>query len=87
MHSQEPSLSVIISAESELNNDANFGMQRPPNRGKIEMLVSISEYRKLLNDSISADEQIQNRLEYLEQLCGNIIKEELKQYYAKQRTS
>ena len=41
------------------------------------MLVTTKEYRELLNDNETSDEQIQKRLEYLEAFCRNIIRQEL----------
>ena len=43
-------------------------------------MVSIEEYRKLLNDYVSTDEQIKKRLEYLEAFCRSMIKQELQKY-------
>lgn len=43
-------------------------------------MVSVEEYRKILNDHTSTDEQIKKRLQYLEGLCRNIIKPELQTY-------
>jgi DNA mismatch repair ATPase MutS len=43
--------------------------------------MKIKEYRKLLNDNVSSDEQIQKRLDYLEALCRNVIRIELEKYY------
>lgn len=40
----------------------------------------INECRKLLNDYSSSDELIKKRLDYLEALCRNIIKNEIKIY-------
>jgi hypothetical protein len=40
-------------------------------------IFSIKEYRELLKDEVSSDEQIIKRLEYLEAFCRNIIKIEL----------
>lgn len=42
--------------------------------------VTVEEYRKLLNDYISSEEQIIKRLQYLEALCRNNIKSELEKY-------
>lgn len=42
-------------------------------------LVSISEYRKLLNDQTSSDEHINERIDFLVRYARKIIKEELKQ--------
>ncbi|MFZ2719936.1 MAG: hypothetical protein WAZ27_03635 [Minisyncoccia bacterium] len=43
-------------------------------------IVSVQEYRDLLRDEKSTDEQIRIRLEYLEMLCRSIIKSEVKMY-------
>lgn len=40
-------------------------------------MVTISEYRKMLNDYKSSDDQILKRLEYLRSFCRNVIKLEL----------
>jgi DNA mismatch repair ATPase MutS len=49
--------------------------------------MKIKEYRKLLNDNVSSDEQIQRRLDYLEALCRNVIRTELEKYYKKVKDS
>lgn len=46
----------------------------------VASLVSVVEYRKLLKDTSSMDEEILKRLEYLESLCRVVIKEELNRY-------
>jgi hypothetical protein len=46
-------------------------------------LLSIKEYRSILNDHKSTDEQIQKRLQYLEALCRNIIKLEIENAVSK----
>lgn len=46
-------------------------------------IISISEYRKVLNDYKSSEEQIIKRLNYLEGFCRNIIQTELGKYVAK----
>jgi hypothetical protein len=43
-------------------------------------MVSVEEYRKLLSDYTSTEEQIKKRLNYLEAFCRNIIKFELEKY-------
>lgn len=43
-------------------------------------LVSIPEYRKRLNDYKTPDEIVQKRLEYIEALCRNVIRQELEAY-------
>jgi hypothetical protein len=45
--------------------------------------MEIKEYRKILNDDFSSDEQIQKRLDYLEALCRNVIKIELEKHFPK----
>ena len=45
--------------------------------------MEIKEYRKLLNDDLSSDEQIQKRLDYLEALCRNVIEMELEKHLSK----
>ncbi len=40
-------------------------------------MVSIQEYRQMLNDYTSTDEQIQKRLQFLEAFCRNIAHLEL----------
>lgn len=49
-------------------------------------IVTIEEYRKLLNDNISSDDLIEKRLKYLEAFCRNIIKSELEKYVETQKT-
>ena len=46
-----------------------------------DTVVSVEEYRQLLNDFITPTERIQERLQYLESFCRNIIKPELKKIY------
>ena len=41
------------------------------------MSISIKEYRKIMSDETSTDEQILKRLNYLEALCRNVIRTEL----------
>jgi hypothetical protein len=42
--------------------------------------VSIGKYRKIMNDDISTDEQIQARLDYLNAFLRNVIRAELEKY-------
>lgn len=44
-------------------------------------VVSVEEYRKLVNDFTSSDERIEERLQYLEAFVRNIIKPELEKIY------
>lgn len=48
-------------------------------------MVSIAEYRKILNDQESTDEQIQKRIEYLVAFSKNIISLELEAYATKNK--
>ena len=40
-------------------------------------MLTIKEYREILNDQTSSEEQIKKRLQYLEAFCRNVIKLEL----------
>jgi len=44
-------------------------------------ILSIKEYRELLNDNITSDEKILARLEYLEAFFRNIIRLELEKVF------
>lgn len=44
------------------------------------LLVSVDEYREILDDYASTEEQIKKRLEFLEALCRNVAKSELENY-------
>jgi hypothetical protein len=44
------------------------------------MSISIQEYRKIMSDETSTDDQILKRLNYLEALCRNVIKQELENF-------
>jgi hypothetical protein len=48
-------------------------------KNKIQIL-SVEEYRAILNDHKSTDEQIEKRLAFLEQFCRGIIRQELTTY-------
>ncbi|NQV13387.1 MAG: hypothetical protein HQ530_03730 [Parcubacteria group bacterium] len=43
-------------------------------------IVTVEEYRELLDDYKSTDEQIKSRLKYLEAFCRNVIKLELEKH-------
>jgi DNA mismatch repair ATPase MutS len=47
---------------------------------RVDVVVSIEEYRRLLNDHESSDERIWERLRYVESLCRNVIRSELENY-------
>lgn len=42
--------------------------------------ISIEEYRKLMLDQTSSDVQILQRLQYIEAICRNVIREELRKF-------
>lgn len=50
-------------------------------------IISIAEYRRILNDHESTDERIIERLDYLEALCRNVIRGELEQHAKSQLRS
>ena len=41
-------------------------------------MLTIKEYREILNDQTSSEEQITKRLQYLDAFCRNVIRLELK---------
>ena len=51
----------------------------------MDTVITTDEYRKLLKDETSTDEQIAKRLAYLEAFCRNVIRIELKHYVAHAR--
>lgn len=57
----------------------DYEAKSPQDRGETT-IVGISEYRKILADNISTDEQITKRLQYIEALCRNIIRSGIKIY-------
>jgi hypothetical protein len=63
-------------------NGAAESVVSPPYNDK-EPVVSVAEYRKLLNDTNSSDEQIRARIGYLEGLCRNVARAEIKAYVSK----
>lgn len=46
-------------------------------------VVSVAEYRRILKDSKSSDDQISNRIRYLENLCRDTIRREIQTYVEK----
>jgi hypothetical protein len=49
-------------------------------------MVTIEEYRKILNDYVSTEEQVNKRLNYLEALIRNVVRNELEHYAKKAKT-
>ena len=48
---------------------------------KSKSVVSVEEYRQLTNDFTSSAERIEERVQYLESFCRNIIRPELQKIY------
>jgi len=44
------------------------------------MVITVEEYREILNDQASSEDLIKKRLQYLESFCRNVIKLELENY-------
>lgn len=44
------------------------------------MIVTTEEYRRILDDQTSSEEQIRKRLEYLEAFCRNVIRAEMEKF-------
>lgn len=42
--------------------------------------MTIARYRKIMKDETSTDEKILYRIQYLEALCRNVIRQELDKY-------
>lgn len=42
--------------------------------------MTINEYREITGDTVSTDETVQRRLDYLYSLCSNVIREELQKH-------
>lgn len=49
-----------------------------------EGVVTVWEYRRILNDKTSSDEEILSRINYLEALCRNVVRAELTNLCRKQ---
>jgi hypothetical protein len=67
-----------------LTNDYSLALLKVQNKSHGTPLgsftVSLQEYRELLRDTVSSDEQINQRIEHLEKLCREIIRKELKSH-------
>lgn len=61
--------------------------KRPPFKrdNKEDLIVSVDEYRKLLNDKITPDERVKERIWYLAALTRKIIKSEIERHAGKTR--
>jgi hypothetical protein len=45
------------------------------------MSISVEKYREIMPDKVSSDERIQERIKYIEALCRNVIRQELRKLY------
>ena len=54
------------------------GVQKAP--GCEEGIISVSEYRKLLNDYATSDERIRERVAYIALFCRRIVRSDLEKY-------
>ena len=45
-----------------------------------DAILSVDEYREILGENVSSDEQIKKRVQFIEAFCRNIIKLELEKY-------
>ncbi len=43
-------------------------------------IISISEYRKILNDNKSSDEEVRKKVTYLEAFCRNIVRQDVEKF-------
>jgi len=43
-------------------------------------MITVEEYRSILNDNKSSDEVIKKRIDYITALCRNLAKDEIKNY-------
>lgn len=68
---------VSLGKKKRVNASERYNDKRP--------VFSVAEYRKLLKDRESTDEQIRKRIEYLELLCRDVIGFELQMYAKNQR--
>jgi hypothetical protein len=46
----------------------------------LDAVLSVNEYREILNDNASTGEQIKQRVQFLEAFCRKIIRLELEKY-------
>ncbi len=75
--------SFIDATKKDGNRAESFSADngtRSQQNEEAKTVVSIQEYRKLLSDKTSTDNQILLRLRYLESLCRNVVRDELENY-------
>lgn len=76
-----PATAFVMSKANSKKEATDFSNQQRHN--DCEPVVSVQEYRKKLNDYESTYEQILKRLEYIEALCRNVIRQEIENYAEK----
>jgi len=59
---------------------SGFFMRSAGDKKEYKEIISVEEYRKLVQDSITPTEKVMERLRYLEAFCRNIIRLELEKY-------
>lgn len=52
-------------------------------RNHLKEMISVAEYRKILQDEKTSDGEIKKKIQYLETFCRNIIKVEINEYVKK----
>ncbi|MFA5996950.1 MAG: hypothetical protein WC791_00515 [Candidatus Paceibacterota bacterium] len=73
-YKQEISLERFSSVDYKTNSEQNR---------EATTIVGIQKYRELLSDDVSSDEQIIKRLQYIEALCRNVVRNELHSFIKK----
>lgn len=48
-------------------------------------MITVEEYRKITNDQVSSEEIISKRIKFIESLCRNVIRSEIKSYVSKNK--
>lgn len=66
---------IFFDAPSSVDCRANSAQNRVETT-----IVGTERYRTILSDNTSTDEQIIKRLQYIEALCRNVIRNEIKNY-------
>ena len=42
--------------------------------------MTVNEYREITGDTDSTDERVQQRIDFIQALCSNVIREELRKH-------
>lgn len=69
----------MVNPEIKKNNQSTSSLGKS--------IISINDYRCILGDDSSSDDLIKKRLEYVEVFCRTIIKNEIKKYVEKSKTT